>query len=405
MRRQLKGYVRINASGRGIYSFINLIHSSHIRCFSQYCSNDVFYAEVYRSDMNKISELAESSGVKLKYAEYDTLRSRLRRYRLRAGLIIGALAVFVMSVYFSNVVVTIDVLGNSQVSDSDVIAALAGLGVKKGTPIGSIDFDRCAVGLRLNVDGISWAGLRHTGNRLVVELTETVPKPEMVSEHVPCNVVAGESARITSTSVFDGQLMHKVGDYVPAGTLLISGVVSDETGHTTIHHAMGKITGIYTQTVTFDAPRSSVVCKPTGRTDHTLALDLFSLSIPLTIGKHGYSSQQVSAVPDNLCLFGRELPIGVTRSTYTETKLSAEEYSDKELEKILDSKIFLYEKNFLTEGADIVSRKIVPRKTDEGLAFDVTYEIESDICEQHEIWLKPQSSSPDIPTETSSHTT
>ena len=404
MRKQLKGYVRINASGRSIYSFINLIHSSHIRCFSQYCSNDVFYADIYRSDLKKLTGLAEKCGVSLKYAEYDTLRSRLHRYRLRAGLIVGALAVFVMSVYFSNVVVTIDVLGNSQVSDSDVIAALAGLGVKKGTPIGSIDFDRCAVGLRLNVEGISWAGLRHTGNRLVVELTEIVPKPEMVNEHVPCNVVASEGARITSTSVYDGQLMHKVGDYVPAGALLISGVVSDDAGHTTLHHAMGKITGIYTQTVTFDAPRSTVINMPTGRTDSSLSLDLFNLSIPLSIGRHGYSSQQTSAVPDALCLFGRELPLGVTRYTYTETKLSAEEYSDKELEEILDSKIFLYEKNFLSSGTNIVSRKIVPRKTDTGLAFDLTYEIEGDICEQHEIWLKPQDSSPGTPTETSPHT-
>ena len=387
MKDRIRGRVRINARGRNIYGFINAIHSGHLCCFGQYCSGGVYYAEIYRRDLGTIRELAEKHSVELEYAEYETLSAKLRRYRLRIGLLIGALAAFVMTVYFSNVVVTIDVIGNTNVTDEAVISELAALGVTKGTPMGSIDFDRCETALRLYVDGISWVGMRHTGSRLVVELTEIVPKPEMMSERVPCNVVSSRDAVITSVSVHDGQLMHKVGDFVPEGTMLISGVVGDDKGHTTIHHAMGKITGLYTQTVTFTAPRVSEEYVPTGNTDTERSLELFSLSIPLSFGRSGYKSEQRETSPHSLYFLGRELPIGVKKTVISETKLSAEERSDGELEKILNTKIYLYEKNFLGD-VRIADRRIVPKKSGDALSCEVTYSLEGDICRESDIFLR-----------------
>ena len=285
MKDQLRGCVRINAEGKNLYRFINRIHSGGICCFGQYCRKDVFYCEIYRSDLKKLEKLAQECSVTIKSAEYETLSAKLIRYRLRIGVIVGVILVLIGGFYFSNVVMSIEVEGNTTVSDEVVLSALSQLGIDRGAYIGGIDFHLCENKLRLMVDDISWAGVHRTGNRIVVQITEIVPKPEMVLERIPCNVVSAKDAEITYTSVYDGMLMHKVGDYVPQGTMLVSGVTSDDTGHVTIHHAMGVIKGIYEETVTFTEEADSEVYAPTGESRKCCYLTVFGAEIPLFFGR------------------------------------------------------------------------------------------------------------------------
>ena len=58
MKNQLRGSVKINASGKNLYRFINDIHDSRISCFSQYVKSGTLSAEIYRADLSRISDLA-----------------------------------------------------------------------------------------------------------------------------------------------------------------------------------------------------------------------------------------------------------------------------------------------------------------------------------------------------------
>ncbi len=387
MRNQLRGCIKINVRGKRLYTFINKIHSGRIYCFGQYCRKDVFYAEIYRHDLKRVQEFAEECGVELKYYECGTISSKFIRYRKRIGIFLGAAIAAVSVWYFSSVVMTIDVQGNSNVSENVILAALEELDIKQGAFIKDINFKYCENELRLMVDGISWAGIRHTGNRVVVEVTEIVETPEMLRDRQPCNVVAAKSAQITYTSVYDGQLMRIVGDYVVAGDMLISGVIEDGTGHVTKHHAMGEITGIYEETVTFSEGYKSKQYLPTGETANERYLRLFNLKIPLFIGKNDYGTYTSEVSEGTIEFFGRELPIGVENEKYTETELTVREYTDSELEEKIMEKIYLYEKNFLTEQT-ILSREIKQEKTDEVMTYNVTYTLEGDIGMQKEIFFK-----------------
>ena len=388
MKNQLKGRLRIDASGKNLYKFINALHSSRISCFSQYVRKDIFYAEVYHSDLARLEEIAGEFDIELKYAEYNTLASRVRRYRKRFGILIGVIIVLVGSLYFSNVVVTIDIQGNSIVSDEAILAALAELDIKQGTPLRKINFHYCENELRVMVDQISWAAIRHTGNRIVVEVTEIVDRPEMAMERVPCNIVASKDAEITYTSVYDGFLMHKVGDYVMQGTMLVSGVTTDATGHTTLHHAMGKIRGVYEETVTFTGDYNTQTFEPTGETSNERYLRLFNLKIPMFFGKNKYKNSDSETFENRVNLFGKELPIGFIKEKITEKKLSEETLTDEELSEKLMEKIYLYEKNFLGDETEIIERKITEEKTETSLTYVVTYKLEGDICNQQEVFLK-----------------
>lgn len=388
MKNQLKGCVRINASGKNLYKFINALHESDVDCFAQYCRNDVFYAEIYRHNLKEVKSIAEEFNIDLSDFEYDTISSAVIRHKKRFGIIAGIIFVFAVSFYFSGIIMTVEIQGNSKVSDAAIISALEELNIKQGTPIKDINFPYCENELRLMIDDVAWAGMHITGNRVVVEVTEIVEKPEMINDRLPCNVVSAHDAYITYTSVYDGQLMHKVGDYVPRGTMLINGVTKDETGHVNLHHAMGKITGTYEETVTFEGNYTIKQYNPTGEIFSQKILKLFSFEIPLSFGKNKFENFTTEENEKYFKISGKTLPIVIIKNKFTETELSETTFTDEELSERLMEKIYLYEKNFLDDDIKILDRNIKTNKKENSLEYIVTYKLEGDICEQKEILIK-----------------
>ncbi len=385
---KLKRKIRINAQGKQLNKFINEIHQRRIDCRRQYCRGEIFHCDIYRRDMGIFTDTAKKYGIELKAAEYDSFFARLHRYRRRLGLLIGALLVLTAAMYFSQVVVTIEIEGNSAVSDELILSALEELDVKAGTPICRINFPYIENRLRLMIDDVAWAGIRHTGSRLVVQVTEVRQVPEMVRDRIPCNIVASRDAEISSVLVRSGQLCRIVGDYVPKGTVLISGVSENDSGRTFIHHAMGDIRGIYEENISFSAPFRSEEISPTGRSDTQRSLRLFSLDIPLYFGNSGYKSSTSETKEKNAVIFGHELPLGIKTKTLSETVLTEKEYTEEELTAKLMERVYLYENNFLGEGTDILSRSMTTEKSADTLTLSVNYRLEGSICEQRDIFIK-----------------
>ena len=388
MGLKIRGLVKINAQGKKLYKFINLIHENRIECREQYCRNDIFRGDIFHRDMKQIQALAKECGVELKTAEYDSLSARLYRYRKRVGLIVGLILAAASVLYFSQTVVTIEIEGNTSISDDIILSALAELDVKAGTPLYRLDLRDCQNKLKTMVDGIAWAGMRHTGSRIVVQIREAEPKPDMSLERVPCNIIASRDAVISSVLVQSGELKHIVGDYVPKGTLLISGVSDGPNGKTFIYHAMGDIRGTYEENVSFSAPFRSQELLPTGRTKKLRRLRLFNLDIPLSFGHNDYEHSSAESSRKRLRLFGKELPIGIDRTDLTELSASNHTFTEEELAQQLMERVYLYENNFLDDDTRIVSRTIDTSKTEETLTLNVKYTLESSISQQKDIFIK-----------------
>ena len=384
---KMKRSIRINAKGKQLNRFINAIHQHRIDCRGQFCRGEVFHCDIYRRDLKELQDIAKNCGIELKTAEYDSLSARLFRYRRRFGLLIGILLAFTAALYFSQVVVTIEIEGNSVVSDEVILSALEELDIKVGTPVCKINIPYCENKLRLMIDDVAWAGIRHTGSRLVVQVTEVEHVPEMLLDRVPCNIVASRNAEISSVLVRSGQLKHIVGDYVPKGTILISGVDETENGRTFVHHAMGDIRGIYEENVSFSAPFHAEEALPTGRTDTQRTLRLFSLDIPLYFGKSNYSSPSETK-EKNAVIFGHELPLGIKTRTVSETAVTEKDYTEEELTEKLMERVYLYENNFLGNGTKILSRDITTETNGDALTLRAAYRLEGNICEQRDIFIK-----------------
>lgn len=387
MKNQIRGCVKINGEGKKLYSFINQLHARRIAIFRQYVKNGKLTAEIYRGDLAEVQEVAEENNITLTHFEYDTLSNEVIKRRGRFGIILGVIFVLGVSLYFSSVVVTIEIQGNKTVSNGVILSALSEIGIEEGTQFGQINYVWSENQLRLMIDKIAWVGMHRTGHRLVVEVTEIVEKPDMLIERVPCNVVASHDAEIVDTLVQDGQLMHIVGDYVFAGDMLINGVTTDVNGRTTLHHAMGRITGIYKETVDFQGSFTEKSLISTGDTDKRRKLKLFSLEIPLYFGKNHYEYSDNNVTEKPFSLFGKSLPLGLKTTEYREMSLVEQTLDEESLRAELMEKVYLYEKNFLND-CEIIDRKITESITDTDMKLSVTYKLKGDICEQMEIFVK-----------------
>ena len=95
----------------------------------------------------------------------------------------------------------------------------------------------------------------------------------------------------------------------------------------------------------------------------------------------------METVKKPLKVFGRTLPISITRNEYTELSRDVTVLSRDELRSELMQKVFLYEKNFLPE-CEILSREITENEKDGTLTLSVAYRLKGDITSQMEILMK-----------------
>ncbi|MBR2284450.1 MAG: sporulation protein YqfD [Ruminococcus sp.] len=388
MKKRLRGAVRITAEGKEQSRFINAIHTSGLSCYEQYSRGEAFCCEINRSDLDIFLELAESCGMTVSYKEYPSLSLWLSRRKKRFGVIAGLLLLLAAVILFSGTVTEIELRGNDRIADDTLLSALAEAGICPGAYIHDIDFVLCENRLQTEVAGIAWIGMQISGSRIVVEIREETPEPDILRSRIPCNIVARYDSEIVYTSVLDGRLMHKVGDFVPAGTMIVSGVTTDATGHTTLHHAMGSITGIYTDTVSFTADESLRVWNETGNSHKRRRLRIFSLDIPISLpASDSFGSSVLSREEDWLEIGEKRLPIGMMTETENETALTEITLTAAEQEEQTAQKIFLYEKNFLAD-TEILEREIERSEEDGVLTLTVTYTLRGEIGEQREILMK-----------------
>lgn len=151
---------------------------------------------------------------------------------------------------------------------------------------------------------------------------------------------------------------------------------------------MGEIRGKYTESVSFSAPFRSEEVSATGRTDTQRRLELFSLRIPLFLGRNRYTSSTDTVSEKKLWLFGRELPIGIERKDIAETCITEKEYSEAELKDKLMERVYLYEKNFLSDDTVMLGRDIRTESSGNVLTLTVNYELEGVISEPREVFIK-----------------
>ncbi len=374
----LLGYVRFKAWGDFPERLLNLCAGRGIPVWGIVRRKGCIQGMMYVKDYKKMRKIRAKSGARLRILEKRGLPFILRRYKNRAGLLVGLLLFFLILRVMSGYIWTVDIVGNERVPDSEILAALEKVGIEEGTRIASIDPANVRQRLILEVPDLSWAAVNIEGTKATVDVRETREVPDKIDESVPCNLKAARDGRIIGHQVTDGSLVVQVGDAVVAGDLLVSGVVEYADGASGFKHAAGKVFAETQRTITYTALFHQQETYRTGKVQRRRALKLFGLEIPLYLGSvRGSYEREVETCR---LAFGEDtLPISVVDAAFYETAQRSYTLDEAGALDLARRKIGELEAEQM-QGAEILSKSEEVETLEEGVRLTVHYVCKENIA-------------------------
>ena len=135
----------------------------------------------------------------------------------------------------------IEVVGNSALTDAEVLRCAAQCGVRIGAYWPDMDADDIRSRVLLAEDRLGWLGIAVRGSTATVQVLERTEPPEIYAESRPADVVAAKTGVVSSVSVQNGKSAVSRGETVIKGEVLISGTVDSLSRPDRTVHALGEV--------------------------------------------------------------------------------------------------------------------------------------------------------------------
>lgn len=383
--RFLRGTVRFSAQGGAMERLMNLIAQHGLNLWDLAKVNGAFQGFTLAKEYKKIAKMARKCGVRTKVLERHGLPFFLRKYRRRLGAFIGIAAVVLFLFIMQNFIWSVEVSGNKNLSEEYVLSTMEKLGVHKGAFKPALDFKAIEIEARSKLEGVSWVGVNQSGSKVWIEIRESVKAPDIVPTTSPCNIVARRTGQITKLQIFAGQGVVQKGDVVEEGDLIVSGIIEDPNGNTTLRHASAKVYATTQFDMQFKIPLKSQKKEYTGETKKRYILDLFGLKLPLFLATKQAGTYDVTPSYQKLNLFGVDLPFGLYTNEYKFYQMKSQEFTDKQAAEEAEKQRKEYEKNELKD-AEILDQKSEKDLKNGELILTVHYTCQEEIGKMQEIY-------------------
>lgn len=269
------------------------------------------------------SETARKCGVRIKAGKRRGLYFTAMRYSRRTGLYVGFLTFLIIISMGSSHVQDIEVQGSGGITPaqrSQVMKILEECGIREGEPTRGLNTTTAERRMMLEIPEASWTDVSCVGFRVSATLELASPKPDILEQDIPCNLVAVRDATVVDHTVRDGTLVTETGSGVPAGGLLVSGVVADSAGNVTLKHASADIIGEFTESREFFVPYSETVSTADGAQTEFRWLIAGDDEIPLFWGEAAVPDSVYHEETELLTLFGHTIPLKLRRGVFTELR-------------------------------------------------------------------------------------
>ncbi|MGL6174276.1 MAG: sporulation protein YqfD [Cellulosilyticaceae bacterium] len=384
----LKGYVIVEVSGYAIEKFMNLALKTGISFWNVENKEGKLYLCTTIKGFKALKPYAQKSRCRLKIVKKIGLPFISFRYRKRS-LLAGGGFVFVILLYIlTSFVWLIEVEGNSRISETDIINTLTQEGYGVGRLKNNLDLRDAEQKLIQTYPDITWTGVKFEGTKLLIQVAETVPKPKMHDETMPCHLVAKRDALITYIATDKGMPQVKKGDTVRKGETLVSGEITlqDEAMTKQYTHAKAQVKGRTFYALQAQVPLYKTNKNYTQNISKKYSIRLFNKKIPL------YHQKKALEQFDTLLTVNQfkitelfPLPFYFEKEERVEyipevVSISEEEAQDK-LEGILHDELM----EMLSSDGQILDKEVVYRQDGQMLIGELHAVVQEDIVEIKEI--------------------
>lgn len=319
MVRWLLGYVRFTVRGGSEERFLNQCARRGVYLW-EITAGENAGACVSAGAYRYLRPCARRAGCRLCLRDKKGLPFFTVRFRRRPGLWAGA-AVFLLVIHVLSLYVwTVRITGNSDVPTAEVESELAANGLYAGARKSGVDPHALQEKLMLQFPKIGWASVNTLGCVTEVRIQEKKDRPEIIERDRVCNIKAAATGQILSLKVYAGTPLVREGDAVAEGQLLVSAVVEDAYGGTSLKHAAADILAETTRTFTVRVPMEKREWLPAGKVVVRRSLNLFGARIPLTLIGKPKGEYRAEAVRTGVSLFGTPLPLELCEETWTQVR-------------------------------------------------------------------------------------
>lgn len=371
------GYVNIIVEGFFVERFINICRNKEINLWDiKRDKATLLYAKVGIKDFKRLREIAKKSKVKIKIQKKKGIPFVINKYKKRKPFIIFLLLILIGIIAMSNFVWNIEISGNEEIADEEILQVLEEEGLKLGTLKSKISTVSIINKIRLKRDDIAWIGITIKGTNAIVELKETNKAPEIIDEDEYCNIIANKECMITKISVQNGTAVAKVGDIVKKGDVLVVGYLEGKYTGIRYVHSMANIEARVWYSKKVKVPLNQEVKSTTGNeeTKYSLQIKKFKINFYKTLSK--FKNYDTINESKKIMLFSNfYLPIEIIKTTNKEYDVKDVTYTEEELTNKTTLEIEKELEQEIEEKDNIINKQINTNKIEGYIEVEVIYEV------------------------------
>ena len=305
--------------------------------------------------------------IRCKFGELKGVPGAIKRQRHYILPLIAFILSVALVLFLSSLVWDVRISTDGDIDEEYITERLSMLGVGVGSKISEIDIEKTENELLLICDDLAWVQINRRGTVLEVELREKNGLSALSPDNAPLcsNIVATSDGVIEEITVSGGVAVVRPGDTVKAGDILISGIVSNESG-VRFERAEGTVIAHTSDSV-------SASCLMSEQTESEEAGELVSLSVVI-LGKTINIFKNYGNLTDDCVIIenaevytvaDKRLPISVIREYLGYRVGSVVNYDRSALAAIAGERL---SEMLATElrGADLVKLRTYGDYTDDG---------------------------------------
>lgn len=380
-----RGYVTIKVEGLALERFINMCIARGIYLWDiKRIDYTTLEAKIGAKGFKELRKIIRRAGCRVSIHKKNGYPFWVHKLKKRKMLLVGAFFCFLLLIFTSTFIFSVEVVGNEKIEKKEIISNLSTLGLKPGRNKYFINLKDIETELLLNMDQVAWVGIEIRGVKATVEVVEKVSVPKKIDKNTPCNMVAKKNGVIEKVIARNGDAVVKEGDIVKKGDLLISGIIQRENmEETMLVHSYGEV---YAKTY-YETEESrkliEIKKEKTGEKFLKRSINLGSLELSFNSGDVPYQTYVVeknSKKPFQWRNIG--LPVEIITEEYYEVYEIEERINEEEAKAEVHKKAINKLLEEIPFDAEILNTQIDFTIKDDILYGKVIIEVLEDIGEQ-----------------------
>lgn len=327
-----KGYLIITITGNYTERFLNVCAAQNILLWDIVkVSPKIIRCKISVHAFRKLPKITFNTAVSVKIIAKCGLPFILDQYKHRKIILAGALILVIFMITANQFIWNIEVRGNETVKTQEILSALEAEGVKIGIPKAKIDQRIVKNKVMISLPSLSWLWIDKHGSKLIVDVRERVPVPEIFNPDDYCNITAAKDGVIESMIVRNGIPVVNIGDTVLKDTVLVTGKIPNASKPETRYvQSDAQVFARVWYEKRKHFPLASTIRTQTGKHKTLYTLNLFGKNIPIFhAGQTPYENSDKIMRKHEFSLFGQSLGISLTSLTYEEVTLSREKHTEE----------------------------------------------------------------------------